>query len=145
MRPSVGSGFAIACAVALTWALPCSGQQALTVEVQLERPVLSGLLRVAVCPNEEAFENDLGCVTASAQVVGSITEVRLSDVPEGLAAVKVFHDRDADGRLRTNWIGWPLEPFGFSNDPPIRFGPPSFRAAAVALHRGENTVRVTLR
>lgn len=133
------------CVVLFQGALRSVAQHELTVQVLSDEPERCGLLRVAVCPNAEAFEHDIGCITASARVAGSVTDVHLSDVSDELVAVKVFHDRDADGRLRTNWIGWPQEPFGFSNDPPIRFGPPSFRAAAVRLQQGENTVRVNLR
>lgn len=114
------------------------------MEAILEKPTTGGMLRVAVCPDAASYAQGNGCMTASAVVDGAIAQVRFSDITDPVVAVKVFHDVDADGRLRTNWIGWPTEPFGFSNDPPLCFGPPSFRSAAVALHDGKNDVRVIL-
>ena len=66
-------------------------------------------------------------------------------VEEGTYAVKVFHDINSDGKLNTSWIGWPLEPYGFSNDAPVNAGPPSFRLAAVQVGERRNPVRIRLR
>ena len=29
--------------------------------------------------------------------------------------MQVYHDRNANGKLDTNWLGIPKEPYGFSN------------------------------
>jgi uncharacterized protein (DUF2141 family) len=47
----------------------------------------------------------------------------------GVYAIKLFHDINDNQKLDANWLGIPREPFGFSNNPRIRFGPPSFEAA----------------
>ncbi len=48
----------------------------------------------------------------------------------GRYGVKLFHDVNGDGKMDTNIMGFPAEPVGFSNDAPIRLGPPSFADAA---------------
>lgn len=48
----------------------------------------------------------------------------------GRYGVKLFHDVNGDGKMETNLMGFPTEPVGFSNDAPIRLGPPSFADAA---------------
>jgi uncharacterized protein (DUF2141 family) len=48
----------------------------------------------------------------------------------GRYGVKLFHDVNGDGKMETNIMGFPAEPVGFSNDAPIRLGPPSFADAA---------------
>ena len=62
---------------------------------------------------------------------------------EGLAdgnyAIKLFHDVNANGKLDTNWVGIPREPYGFSNNPRIRFGPPSFADAKFQLTEAKAT------
>ncbi|MEQ7874401.1 DUF2141 domain-containing protein [Sphingomonas sp. ASV193] len=37
----------------------------------------------------------------------------------------LVHDENGNGKLDT-WMGIPKEGFGFSRNPPIRFGPPSY-------------------
>lgn len=56
--------------------------------------------------------------------------VRFHDVPAGTYAAAVIHDRDRDGKLSTNLLGIPREPYGFSSGARGRFGPPSFQDAA---------------
>lgn len=51
-------------------------------------------------------------------------------VEPGRYAIRLFHDRDGDGKLASSMVGLPQEPYGFSNDAPIQFGPPAFQAAA---------------
>jgi uncharacterized protein (DUF2141 family) len=46
-------------------------------------------------------------------------------VPEGRYAVSIVHDQNGNGKLDT-FAGIPREGFGFSRNPPIRFGPPRF-------------------
>ncbi|MBK7101724.1 MAG: DUF2141 domain-containing protein [Flavobacteriales bacterium] len=42
-------------------------------------------------------------------------------------------------------IGWPQEPYGFSNDAPVNTGPPSFRLAVFEVKEKEMTTRIALR
>lgn len=48
----------------------------------------------------------------------------------GRYGVRLFHDRNGDGKLETDFLGIPREPFGFSRNAPAQFGPPSFEEAA---------------
>jgi uncharacterized protein (DUF2141 family) len=50
-------------------------------------------------------------------------------------AFAVFQDLNENGKLDKNWVGIPIEPYGFSNDPVIRFGPPSFNDCLLKLSR----------
>lgn len=51
-------------------------------------------------------------------------------LPDGIYAVSVIHDENDNGKLDTNILGIPKEGFGFSNNPRIFFGPPSFEKAS---------------
>jgi uncharacterized protein (DUF2141 family) len=64
-------------------------------------------------------------------------------VPFGTYAVAVIHDRDDNGRLNTNFLGMPREPYGFSNDARGTFGAPSFEDASFSV--AADTVVVTVR
>lgn len=50
----------------------------------------------------------------------------LTDLKPGEYAFKYFHDENNNNKLDQNWIGIPTEGFGFSNNPKVLFGPPSF-------------------
>ena len=53
-------------------------------------------------------------------------------VPPGRYAISLFHDENSNGKLDTVLM-IPREGFGFSRDAKVRFGPPSFDAAAFAV------------
>ena len=65
---------------------------------------------------------------ASAQTDGQLT-LRLKDLPEGELAISVFHDLNGNGKLDSNGMGIPMEPFAFSNDAKAMFSAPKFEAA----------------
>ncbi|MBL8628853.1 MAG: DUF2141 domain-containing protein [Rhodospirillaceae bacterium] len=48
----------------------------------------------------------------------------------GTYAFALYHDKDHNLKLNKTWIGLPDEPYGVSNDAPIRLGPPSFKDAS---------------
>lgn len=63
----------------------------------------------------------------------------------GTYAVAVFHDENDNHHLDTNLLGLPVEGFGFSNDAPTLIGPPSFAAARIEVHAGDNDIAIKLR
>lgn len=63
----------------------------------------------------------------------------------GRYGVKLFHDVNGDGKMETNIMGFPTEPVGFSNDAPIRLGPPSFADAAFNVGPAGATQTITLK
>jgi uncharacterized protein (DUF2141 family) len=127
--------------LALAMALPAAAlaQATLTVEITLNRPDAGGVLRVALCSSREAFDKEQGCVLAEATAKGPVVQVRFTGVAFGEHALKVFHDVDGNGKLDTNWMGIPKEPYGFSNDAMGTFGPPSWEQAKFTVG-GERTV-----
>ena len=50
----------------------------------------------------------------------------VSELPTGRYAVAVMHDEDGNKELKTGLFGIPREGFGFSNNPTVYFGAPSF-------------------
>ncbi len=75
---------------------------------------------------------------------GEVTAVLAAPAP-GRYGVKLFHDVNGDGKMETNIVGFPTEPFGFSNDAPIRLGPPAFADAGFDVGPTGATQRITLR
>jgi uncharacterized protein (DUF2141 family) len=70
---------------------------------------------------------------------GSLTHV-FDDLPEDSdVALSVFHDVNGNGRMDTNPMGMPIEPYGFSNDAVGHFGPPKFEAARLKVNGAVKT------
>jgi uncharacterized protein (DUF2141 family) len=70
--------------------------------------------------------------------------VVFTNLQPGRYAVVVLHDENGNGHLDTNFIGFPTEPYGFSNGAEGFLGPPSFSDAAMALGDGDSEVRIEL-
>jgi uncharacterized protein (DUF2141 family) len=77
-------------------------------------------------------------------IPASQTKLRFDNLSSGTYAIALFHDENRNGRLDT-LLGIPREGFGFSRNPPVRFGPPRFSAASFSLKSGEMTQRVQLK
>lgn len=50
----------------------------------------------------------------------------IKNLKPGKYAFKFSHDENKNEKLEVNWLGIPKEGFGFSNNPIMIFGPPSF-------------------
>jgi uncharacterized protein (DUF2141 family) len=103
-----------------------------------------GILHVDVCP--EAYFLKDGCpytATAAARTGTTIAVVR--NVPAGRYAVQAFHDENHNGKVDRALLGIPREGVGFSNDAPIRFGPPKWAAAVIVLSGSDQTIALHMR
>ncbi|WP_019053091.1 DUF2141 domain-containing protein [Sphingobium xenophagum] len=58
--------------------------------------------------------------------------VTIGNVTPGDYAIAIVHDENGNGKLDT-FAGIPREGVGFSRNPVLRFGAPSFRAASFAV------------
>lgn len=52
----------------------------------------------------------------------------------GKYAVVVYHDENDNHKFDRNWIGFPIEGFGVSNDPTLFLAPPSFEESAFEVN-----------
>lgn len=72
------------------------------------------------------------------------TVVTLAGIKPGTYAVKLFQDFNRNGEFDMNWLGLPLEKYGFSNDARPMFAEPSFDATKFELRGGPNTITIHL-
>lgn len=81
-----------------------------------------------------------------AAVSGSEMQVVFNNVPAGTYGLVSFQDIDKNKDLKTNFVGFPKEPIGFSRDAKINLGPPNFEDAAITLEAGKTVnLVITLR
>jgi len=129
----------------LAVAARAQGGTSLAVTVILNEPDAGGVLHIAYCPDKHAYDTEEGCTVLDVEATGRTVTGTFQDLAPGPCAVKVFHDINRDGKLNTSWIGWPQEPYGFSNDAPVNMGPPSYKLAMITLTEGPNQARIALR
>ena len=67
------------------------------------------------------------------------------DLADGEYAISLFVDENGNGKLDSNAIGIPLEPFAFSNDAMGNFGPPSFEQAKFVVGKTSNAITINLK
>jgi len=63
---------------------------------------------------------------------GDKASVKL-DLPAGRYAFAVIHDENSNHKLDRNFVGFPKEGFGFSNNPKVYLTAPGFSAAAAEV------------
>jgi uncharacterized protein (DUF2141 family) len=68
----------------------------------------------------------------------------VEQLPFGEYAIKLFHDEDKDNRIKRNFLGFPTESVGFSNNAKIRFGLPGFDKTRFVFNSKEMTVVIQL-
>lgn len=76
--------------------------------------------------------------------VGSV-EICLPAPRPGVFAVGLYHDVNGNKKFDKNFLGLPAEPYGVSNDPAMRLGPPRHEDASFTVGPRGTTVEVTLR
>ena len=59
--------------------------------------------------------------------------------PPGTYAIQTFQDVNSNDKMDTNWLGLPLEPFGFSHDAKPFLSKPSFDDVKFTVAAGENS------
>jgi uncharacterized protein (DUF2141 family) len=104
-----------------------------------------GMIRIcltAVPKNFPACGNGALAVTRSVPASGH--DISYEGLPYGSYAIAVIHDENGNGKLDT-FAGIPREGFGFSRNPVITFGPPSFDAAHFTLATDANAQQIRMR
>ncbi len=71
-------------------------------------------------------------------------KINLGELPYGQYAIALIHDVNSNKALDKNVLGIPKEPFGFSNNRSILFGPPNFEEAAVLFSIQQNETKIKL-
>ena len=105
----------------------------------------SGEILIGVYDSETGWKTDASIAEVQADAVEGTVTVTLDGLPEGDVGIKLYHDVDSNGELKRGNFGIPAEPYGFSNDAPVRFGPPSWSAAKFAIDCETTTHTLALR
>lgn len=96
-----------------------------------------GVLRVCVTDQKDDFLKS--CAFSKIVTVEDDTvSLKIENIEKGNYAVSVYHDENNSGILETGGVfGIPLEPYGFSNNPNMRFGP-SYKKSVFKMASDKN-------
>jgi uncharacterized protein (DUF2141 family) len=104
----------------------------------------NGDLKIGLFNTSESFDGKEEKFRGAAlKVDSSKVEWILRDIPFGEYAIKAFHDEDLDDKVGIKF-GIPSEGFGFSNNPSIFSGAPSFEKAKFLFNTDSLTVEIKL-
>lgn len=106
-----------------------------------------GQVGILLFSREEGFPMDhtRAAKKIFAGINRNMCRVTLEHIPYGVYGISVFHDENADGKLRKNIFGIPGEGIGASRNPAIRFGPPKFEEARFTLDAKEHKVVINMK
>jgi len=122
---------------------PVVGTLRITVEnVQKSQ----GKILLAVYADDDNFLSEVTYRSVHQEVnqTGVVT-VEVSDLPYGDYAVSLYHDENDNGKIDTNFMKIPKEPYGFSNNARGTFGPPKFRDAQFSFVKTEQEIRIEIK
>ena len=132
---------AVAGATLLTSTPVAAQDGCVTVEVQHVRPKQGNLLLQAFASADTYRKKPVAAVRVAAGDADT-QRVQLCGLAGAAEmAVTMFQDLDADGRMATNFVGMPTEPWGSSGSPGA-FGP-SWESGRVKLDGGVVVVKLS--
>ena len=126
--------------LSLLFMLRLSAQSTITVIVE---GVINdqGTINAALYDSSEGFlkfDKVFAAVSSAAQE--GQTRLMFKDIPNGTYAIALFHDKNANNALDTNWMGIPKEKVAFSMAKMKLFGPPSFKECAFELQTDKTLI-----
>jgi len=104
-----------------------------------------GVLRLSLY-DEASWLNDKSEPVVSADVPAVLPEtiVVFKDIAPGIYGVKTYQDANRNGKFDQNFIGWPLERYGFSNDARPVLSEPGFDRTKFTVSDGDNLIAIHL-
>lgn len=87
---------------------------------------IEGELSIGIFNNEEDFLNEGNEYKKLIISVDGKSVKRTVQLPEGEYAISVYHDENADKQCNRNFLGIPLESYGFSNNIKPKLSAPKF-------------------
>jgi uncharacterized protein (DUF2141 family) len=123
-------------------------QSAYRLELIIQNPKSNnGTIQVLIFNAEAGFPDEpkKAFKAFSLPISNLSAKKTIDNLPPGKYAVSVFHDEDGDGKMQKNGVGIPVDRFGFSNNPTLFFGPPSFSKSAFTIKNTPTKVTINLR
>ena len=83
--------------------------------------------------NEKFLEAGEAYKSISVPINSSSESIVIKNLPKGVYAISLYHDKNANGVCDRNFFGIPKEPYGFSTNFKPKFSAPTFEDCAFNL------------
>lgn len=104
-----------------------------------------GTLRVSLYDEFTWFKSeDDPLASQNLPAVAPQTVVTFKDVKPGVYGVKLYQDANNNEKFDQNFLGLPLEHYGFSRDARPILSEPGFRRTSFAVKDGDNEITIHL-
>jgi uncharacterized protein (DUF2141 family) len=100
-----------------------------------------GELRIAMFDSKDAYTKE-PVYAVVLPVDDDKVEWTVPNLPFGEYAIAVYHDKNTNGKLDTNFLGIPKEDYGFSNNARGKFGPASWEDAKFSVSESTFTHQI---
>jgi uncharacterized protein (DUF2141 family) len=104
-----------------------------------------GQVRIAVFNSSETWLGEHPAYSSTIKVDSQSVTWKLDDVPYGDYGIAVFHDENKNGKMDKNLLGIPLEPYGFSNNQRVSFGPPKWEKGKFAVRNPTTEISIEVK
>ncbi len=120
--------------------------QTLTIEFEKIRNN-EGVLSVTIYENDENWLDEEGdyleYIFPKEKMTGNSLTVSIEVEKPGKYAVAVLDDEDGDEKMRHNFIGYPREGFGFSNNVHVWLSRPKYDECLLEI-RNDTTIQISM-
>ena len=107
---------------------------------------VKGEVRIAMFNSEEKYGDKEEPLHAVVLEVKSDTVVwDKAELLFGEYAIAVYHDKNVNGKLDSNFLGIPKEAYGFSNNARGRFGPASWKDAHFIVNEANSSMSIEVK
>jgi uncharacterized protein (DUF2141 family) len=106
-----------------------------------------GRVQVALWNSPSGFPDDYNTAYITrTEIAERGFSLNIENLSAGEYAVAMYHDKNSNTQMDTNFFGIPKEGFGFSNNPLILTGPPSFSKAKFSIGSNQKkTITIKLK
>lgn len=109
----------------------------ISIEISGIKTSKKGNIKVAIFKKDGFLDPAKAVYKKIVTVESSTMEISFPKIEPGTYAAAIIQDQDKNGKLSTNFIGYPTEPYGFSNNQFGMFGPPDFHQVAFEVKAGK--------
>lgn len=100
---------------------------------------IEGTIEIGLFDKDGKFlEEGEAYKSISVEVNSSSESVVIKNLPKGVYAISLYHDKNGNGKCDRNFFGIPKEPYGFSNNFKPKLSAPSFENCAFNLTSGQS-------
>ncbi len=84
-------------------------------------------------PKSGRFYKKIGFRISSSKMI-----CKLKDIPKGEYAIAIYHDKNSDNKFNQNFVGLPIEPYGFSKNVRPQMSAPDYEDVKIRFPEENN-------